>query len=208
MTDAPDHARIADRLASQGYAVAPDFLPVAMAARLADEARALRADGHMRRAGVGQAGGVGIHDELRSDSIHWLEQEHASPAQHAYLDALESLRLEVNRSLYLGLFDFEGHFAVYPPGAFYRKHLDRFRGDSRRTLTTVLYLNPDWQEAHGGKLRLYLDPDGAGPALDIPPQGGTLVTFLSGRFWHEVQPAGTERLSITGWFRTRGEGVL
>lgn len=208
MTDAPDHARIADLLAAQGYAVVPDFLSPAGVASLADEALALRAGGRMQRAGIGKAGEVSVNDELRGDLTHWLAREHATPAQSAYLDALEGLRLEVNRSLCLGLFDFEGHFAIYPPGAFYRRHLDRFRGDGRRTLTAVLYLNPAWQEAHGGKLRLYLDADGDGPALDIAPQGGTLVTFLSARFWHEVLPASRDRISITGWFRTRGDGIL
>ena len=38
---------------------------------------------------------------------------------------------------------------------------------------------------------------------DVLPEGGTLVCFLSQRFWHEVLPARRERLSLTGWFRGR-----
>lgn len=208
MTAPPDFARIADLLATQGYAVVPDFLPAASVATLAEEAQSLRAAGQMRRAGVGKAAETSVNDDLRGDFIHWLDADACSPVQSAYLDCLEKLRLAVNRCLYLGLFDFEGHFAIYPPGAFYRKHLDQFREDSRRTLTAILYLNQDWQEAHGGKLRLYLDESGDGESLDIEPRGGTLVTFLSSRFWHEVLPANQERISITGWFRTRGEAAL
>ncbi|HQR51332.1 MAG TPA: 2OG-Fe(II) oxygenase [Methylophilaceae bacterium] len=44
--------------------------------------------------------------------------------------------------------------------------------------------------------------------FDVLPQGGTLMTFLSDRFWHEVLPASRERMSVTGWFRTRGEVAL
>jgi len=40
-------------------------------------------------------------------------------------------------------------------------------------------------------------------ALQISPEGGTLVAFLSGRFEHEVLPATRERYSLTGWFRRR-----
>lgn len=200
MTD----SEIVDLLAEQGYAVVPGFVAAGDAIALAGEARQLCDGGAMRRAGVGKGADNAVKDSLRGDFIWWIERDRCSDRQLGYLDRLERLRLEVNRGLYLGLFDFEGHFAVYPPGAFYRKHIDRFRNDSRRTLSAILYLNQDWEEAHGGKLRLYLEASGEGDFLDIEPRAGTLVTFLSSRFWHEVLPASHARISITGWFRTRG----
>ena len=39
---------------------------------------------------------------------------------------------------------------------------------------------------------------------DVAPTAGTLVVFLSGDVPHEVLAAGRERLSLTGWFRRRG----
>jgi SM-20-related protein len=93
--------------------------------------------------------------------------------------------------------------ALYPPGSFYRKHLDQFRGATHRKVSAILYLNPDWSPADGGELRLYLAPSGEGDHLDIAPLGGTLVTFLSDRFHHEVLPTRRERRSLTGWFRVR-----
>ena len=47
----------------------------------------------------------------------------------SYLDltALFMRNGVLNRDLFLGLEDFESHFAMYPPGAFYLKHVDRFR---------------------------------------------------------------------------------
>jgi SM-20-related protein len=103
--------------------------------------------------------------------------------------------------LYLGLEDFESHFALYPPGAFYLKHLDRFRDDDRRMVSAVVYLNEGWLPEHGGQLRMYLDEGGE---YDVVPVGGCLVVFLSGEVPHEVLPAMRERLSLTGWFRRRG----
>jgi SM-20-related protein len=68
-------------------------------------------------------------------------------------------------------------------------------------LTFILYLNENWTAADGGLLRFW--PDERTAALEIEPAGGTLVTFLSDRFWHEVLPAQRQRLSLTGWFRHR-----
>jgi SM-20-related protein len=196
-----DH--VVDDLAQYGWSVVTEFLPQNAVSRLTAEIVRLRQEGGLRPAGVGK--GAERNDTLRGDWISWLEQATLTPTQQAYLDDLERLRLAANRALQLGLFDFEGHLAVYPPGSFYRRHLDRFRDDDRRTLTVILYLNPDWQEADGGALRLYLDET---RHIDVLPRGGTLVAFLSGRFWHEVLPSRRERFSITGWFRTRGIGIV
>lgn len=105
----------------------------------------------------------------------------------------------------LGLEDFESHFALYPPGAFYLKHVDRFRDDDRRMVSAVLYLNDDWLPEHGGQLRMYLDES---LEQDVVPNGGCLVVFLSGDIPHEVLPATRDRLSLTGWFRRRGNELF
>lgn len=114
---------------------------------------------------------------------------------------MDGLRQAINQGLFLGLEDFECHFALYPPGAFYKRHLDRFRDDDRRMVSAVLYLNEGWQPEDGGQLRMFLDGD---REHDVQPRAGTLVVFLSGDVPHEVLPAGRERLSLTGWFRRRG----
>lgn len=192
---------IADEVAAQGYAIIPNFLSSAEVIALVSDLRALQQSGEMRGAGIGKD--AEVTNNVRGDFIHWLEQSSAPPAQQVYLQRLEKLRQAFNQTLYLGLFEFEGHFASYPPGAFYRKHLDQFQHDSQRALTCILYLNDAWQEGDGGQLRMYLDDQDDTAYRDIPPQGGTLVTFLAARYWHEVLPARRERLSITGWFRTR-----
>ena len=115
------------------------------------------------------------------------------------LDALEALRIAINSTTYAGLFDLECHYAIYPPGARYRRHSDCLRDDDARVLSVVLYLNEDWRPADGGELMLYVG-DGA---LLVSPAGGTLVAFLSSQFEHEVLPATRERCSLTGWFRRR-----
>ncbi len=173
-----------------------------LVAALADEARALRAAGAFRPAGVGADRTRA--PQLRGDEILWLDPGAPSAAQRPALDGLETLRLELNRECLLGLFELEAHFAVYPAGAGYPTHVDRLRDDDARVLSIALYLNADWQVEDGGALRLYLEAAGRAPYTDIAPVGGTLVAFLSERFPHQVLPARRERLSLTGWFRRRG----
>src|SRR5690606_6756337 len=109
-----------------------------------------------------------------------------------------------NRAMYLGIYEYEGHVTVYPPGAFYRRHVDQFQDAAYRRLSLILYLNDaDWSADDGGALRLYLPGQNGERTLDVLPEGGTLVAFLSHDIPHEVLPAKRDRYSLTGWFRTR-----
>ncbi|MBS7662860.1 2OG-Fe(II) oxygenase [Pseudomonas lalucatii] len=203
-TDALDLplSNIVDDLAEQGWSLQPLFAPTALTLELAAECRRRAAQGALTPAGVGKA--QEVREGIRGDRIEWLDAGQ-SAACDRYLALLDELRLTLNRGLFLGLEDYESHFALYPPGAFYQKHLDRFRDDDRRAVSVVLYLNPDWQPEHGGALRLYLAD---GSTRDIPPRAGSLVAFLSAEMLHEVLPTSRERLSLTGWFRRRGTDPL
>lgn len=203
LTEPGPVAGIIAALAGQGWGVTPDFLDAQLVDELRVELAARRAAGGFRHAGVGRGAQREVRPEIRTDRVCWLDPLDCTPAQTRYLAALEQLRQALNAGLYLGLFDFEAHLAVYPPGTYYRKHLDQFAGIGTRRVTCVLYLNPDWQDSDGGQLRLYTAADDPSHYEDIAPQGGTLVTFLSARFLHEVLPAYRDRFSITGWFRTR-----
>lgn len=202
MTASPSE-RIAAELAGQGWSVCERFLPSAQIAALAAELQARWRDGGFRPAGVGIGDGLRVRPEIRSDRVHWLEETPQTDAEAPYFAALDTLRLAINRELFLGLFCFEGHMTIYPPGSFYRKHLDQFQGVAYRKVSAILYLNDAWTPADGGQLRLYLDASGEGEYVDVLPQGGTFVCFLSDRFHHEVLPATRERMSITGWFKVR-----
>lgn len=192
---------VIEQLVEQGWCVQPGFLAPELVRQLAQEAEALNQTGALQQAAIGQGEQRQIRTELRGDSIRWLEESSASPAQAELLSHLEALRQAANRDLQLGLFELEMHFARYPAGAGYGRHLDVFRQDSRRTLTAICYLNENWQPEHGGQLRIDLED---GNTLNVLPEAGTLVSFLSHRFPHEVLPATRPRLSVTGWFKRRG----
>ncbi|MGD8912694.1 MAG: 2OG-Fe(II) oxygenase [Candidatus Thiodiazotropha sp.] len=195
--------RIAFDLADKGWSVTEEFLPDSLIDQLADEAMELYNSGYFHQAGVGRGKNLSIRKEERSDWIMWLNPSQCTPAQLQYLDALEALRQTINRTLYLGLFQFEAHLAIYPPGCQYRKHLDQFKDNVQRLVTCVLYLNTNWRSADGGQLHLYTNPVDTQRYEEVLPLGGRMVCFLSSRFHHAVMPGRNDRLSITGWFKSQ-----
>jgi SM-20-related protein len=195
-------ARVAAALAREAVCIEPGFLAAELVHALAHEARAAEHAGRLRPATIGRAGTRALRPEVRGDHILWLD-EPVSDAQRAFLAHMEALRLALNAQLCLGLFDFECHFALYPPASFYQRHVDRFRSDSRRTVSCVVYLNETWQADWGGALRLYASAAADAAYRDVLPLGGTLVCFLSEQVSHEVLPTTHARLSLTGWFRRR-----
>lgn len=190
-----------DTFAQTGWASSDIFFPVDTVKELALEAEAGFSSGEFHRARVGRGDERSLRSEIRQDRVCWLEPNALSSSQQVYWSRIDALRLALNRSLFLGLFDYEAHFAVFPPGAFYKKHLDQFQGVGVRTVSCILYLSTHWSPNDGGALRLFFD---AGHE-DILPISGRFVCFLSGEFYHEVLPANRERMSLTGWLRKRTE---
>lgn len=188
-----------DGLVQHGYAIAPGYLPLSLVRALREEAQHRDQQGAFQLAGIGRRQEHQKDTRIRSDRTCWLRGE--TLAQCQFLEELESLRVAVNRSLFMGLFELESHFAIYGPGDYYQRHLDAFNGNNGRLLSVVLYLNEGWQSQWGGRLRLWPDPDALGVATEVEPRAGTLVAFLSEKIPHEVLAATRERYSIAGWFR-------
>ncbi|CAN7657858.1 2OG-Fe(II) oxygenase [Duganella sp. LjRoot269] len=193
------HQLTLDGLALHGWSQQNLFLSDELTLALAAECRVEAAEGALAFAAVGRGAAQAVRADIRGDRILWLEAGR-SDACDRYLAIMESLRLALNREFFLGLDSYESHFALYAPGAAYHKHLDRFQDDDLRTVSVVIYLNPDWRLEQGGALRLHpLDA----PVNDIAPMGSRLVLFLSADMPHEVLPATRDRLSLAGWFRRR-----
>ncbi|MFW5660446.1 MAG: 2OG-Fe(II) oxygenase [Oceanicaulis sp.] len=214
-------ASLIEGLAQRGWAYAPGALDLELVADLRAEAELLDEAGETHAGRIGRGVGETTRLKVRKTRIAWLDG--SSPAQARYLAGAESLRRALNEAFFLGLFEYEAHFAVYPPGGFYARHLDAFRivrgaeaGLERRSrvVSMVTYLNRVWCEADGGRLAIWdgapVGADGrpdlaaldaVQPAAEIAPEGGGVVLMLSEDIPHEVRLSNAERFAIAGWFR-------
>jgi len=188
---------IADSLADKGYCILPQLLPAELNFALHQRVSCLDEE-DFQPAGIGRELDFQLNSSVRRDETRWLTAHNETDLR--YIDQMAEFRLAINRRLFMGLFDYESHYAHYAPGAFYKKHLDAFKGHSNRVLTTVLYLNPEWQAEDGGQLLIYA-PDSDRVIETVNPNFGTFVIFLSEQFPHEVVKASRDRYSIAGWFR-------
>jgi SM-20-related protein len=192
--------KIIEGILSRGYGYSDAILTPSEIRTLSHAFDYRQNTGEFRPAAVGQQAGKQILTEIRGDQICWLAEENLLPAEVAYFAKIQSLIEYFNRTCYLGLLDAEFHYAEYPVGTFYKRHLDRFKTDSRRKLSVICYLNEDWQADEGGQLILYPSEN---QIESILPMGGRLVCFESDKLEHEVLSAVRPRRSITGWLRTR-----
>lgn len=160
---------------------------------------ALARAGSLRPAAIGRGSDRRRRAEIRGDLVRWIDPRAAARCETRVLDRIERLRRGLNERLQLGAFDLELHWALYPPGACYVRHVDALRGSAVRVVSIVLYLNEGWRTADGGALRLH----GAAGSVDVLPHAGTLVAFPSEGLAHEVRAARRDRLALTGWLRRR-----
>jgi SM-20-related protein len=195
---APAERLITD-LRDQGFGVLDDFVPHKTVVRLRTCADLRSIRGEFKPAAIGSARTRQRREDIRGDFTCW-PQEPLYPAERETLALLEQLRLELNRNLLLGLLDVEIHYASFPPGAAYARHVDQPEGTHQRRLSFALYLNLEWDAQAGGELRLY---EAERAIADIEPRGGRLACFLTEGRVHEVLPAKRVRMALTGWFRVR-----
>ncbi len=183
---------IADALVDKGYIIYD--IDDSLIHELASHVTTLQG---FKEALIGRHGDKQQLSEIRSDKTMWLDEAH--PIDQSYFKQMLLLQEAMNERLYMGLHYHEAHYAYYPRGSFYKKHLDAFKGRESRKLTTVLYLNEVWEKSDGGELVIYDRSDSK--LAEVLPQLGRMVIFLSDSFPHEVLPATKERFSIAGWFR-------
>ena len=200
MEDLLDH--ISQEIYSNSYVVVDNFVDESFRKALLKEQTDLLNQGQFTKAAVGKGDQKQVRAEIRSDEVLWMDPTALSPLQAIFWEKVAKVQQVLNRRCFLGLKSFEGHFARYPIGSFYKRHLDQFHAVPHRIVTVILYLNESWTEADGGQLRMYFpQEDGSERVEDVLPLGGRLVVFLSEEIPHEVLPTHKERISITGWLR-------
>lgn len=186
---------IADGLAENGFAIIDDFLSPQEVQSILQQDEFKNGLLQFKKAGIGKFQDKQINEAIRGDYIQWVDRASPQPSIQVYLTKLNELISFVNQNLFLSLKDYEVHMTIYPPGSYYKRHLDQFKKDDHRRLSVICYLNENWKEEEGGQLRIYLPEK----HIDVLPVAGRLVCFRSDQLEHEVLPATRPRLSLTGW---------
>lgn len=187
-----------DALIDKGWFYQEDLFDQVFCSELLKETQAIQ-DTNWNQARIGIGETKQVVNSIRNDSIFWIDESTASPLQKNYLIQMNDLMQSLNRELYLGLKEFECHFAKYNSEGFYKKHLDQHVGSKARIISTVFYLN---SPESGGELAIYNKNNNDVLDTKITPKPGSFVCFLSNQIYHEVLPTKGQRFSITGWFRS------
>jgi SM-20-related protein len=190
-----------DLLAEQDFTVIDAFIDANTVSKFNAILDGLIAEDELKKAGIGTLGDFTIQREIRGDYIHWLNPE-TDTKFDAFFQPMEEVMQLIRRYCFLAISDFECHFAYYPAGAGYQKHLDQFNGRSNRVISAVLYLNEGWKLGDGGELIIHQDQE-----IVIEPLAGRLVLFKSAEVWHEVAKTSVPRRSITGWMLNNPVGL-
>lgn len=150
---------------------------------------------YFAQAGIGALDKNTVHTEIRGDYTFWLTKERDTEIA-AFWEVVDQAIQVFNRYCFLSLSGYEFHFANYPPGGHYTKHLDQFKNRNNRTISFIVYLNEGWQKGDGGELEIF-KPDNS--SFLVEPLAGRCVLFKSDVVPHAVLKSYKDRYSLTGW---------
>lgn len=201
----PLYEGIIEGISQQHFAIIEDFLPLELVNQLRENLIYKQAEDQLKKAAIGNRTNELIAKSIRGDFIQWMDEKQAGALEQLFFDEVNSLIQYLNRTCFMGILHKEFHYALYPKGTYYQRHLDTFQNDDRRVLSMVFYLNDsDWEIKNGGDLVIYQPTKTGEMPIHIHPFPGRLVIFESQVLEHEVLPVLTgERFSITGWLKTR-----
>jgi len=200
----PLYEQIIDDLMEQKYSIADAFFSKEEVEMLRKSLMTKFEAESFKKSAIGNLSNEKIVEAVRGDFIFWLDETNCNPAETVYFERINDFVSYLNRTCFLGIQNKEFHYALYPEGTYYKRHLDTFQNDTRRKLSVVCYLNEEhWQEDFGGELAIYLPDEQGEKTISIVPKPGRMVIFESQLLEHEVCPVKQPRLSITGWLKTR-----
>ena len=205
----PIYEKIIDDLSNQKYSISDFFFSPEETKQLRESI--IQQDKDFHQAAIGNSQNEQIVKSVRGDKIRWIDESQKSKTEEIFFEKINDFILYLNMTCYMGIEESEFHYAVYPEGTFYQRHVDAFKNDDRRTLSIVLYLNDEeWKDEYGGQLTLYLpDENNTEKELNVLPLAGRIAIFDSKTIPHEVKKVNRPRYSITGWLKTRSRtGVI
>ena len=194
------YENIIEDLTSKQYSIIDNFFTSEEVVALRQSLLNKYEEDAFKKSAIGNRTNEVIKKAIRGDIILWIDENNINASEQLFFNKINDLKDYLNRTCFLGINQKEFHYAIYPEGTFYKRHLDTFQNDDRRKLSFVCYLNEEnWKPENGGELVLYLE----NREEVVYPFPGKVVIFESQILEHEVKPVNTPRLSITGWLKTR-----
>ncbi len=191
------YEQIIDDISSKGYSVQTKLFPADLLEGILYKIAIIERQQIFVQAGIGNKNTKTINKEQRKDHIYWIDN-YQGATEKGFFQVVNNLVDYLNFHCFTGIKGHEFHYAKYENGAYYKKHVDVFKNDSKRKFSMITYLNKDWCSDDGGSLKLY--PLGE-EEIEIFPEFGTTVFFKSDELLHEVLPTARTRYSITGWLK-------
>lgn len=153
---------------------------------------------HLKPAAIGQKSSKVINENIRTDSIFWLNEnaKELSP----YFHVIGLIKSILKRECFLPIKRHETQMACYEIGSFYTRHQDRHLKSEHRWVSVVFYFNTEWKTSDGGELIIYEQNKDKNSEVIVQPIGNRMVIFLS-ELEHEVVMTHQVRKSFTTWFR-------
>lgn len=191
-----------DNLVSSHLGIVNDFIPPSLVNGLLNDLAMLRESPHAKT----------LSASAEHGSVQWFklmpENQPAAAGMSAARDELFNIVSELQHAIerrtgiQLKAHLTELKYAYYPTGGRYQRHMDAMNvGRIAREYSFILYLNSNWVEAEGGKLRVFeYDGGSIDGYVDVAPRGGSVVVFKSDKVPHEVLSTSAKRVAIVGWF--------
>ncbi|EID76579.1 2OG-Fe(II) oxygenase [Imtechella halotolerans] len=200
----PLYEKVINDLIEQRFSIVEGFFTESEVAALRNSLMMAYEDDDFKKAAIGNRINEIVEKSVRGDFIKWLNEADCGIVEQQFFKRINDFIDYLNKTCFMGILYKEFHYALYPEGTFYKRHLDTFLNDDRRKLSIVCYLNnEDWKPENGGELVIYLPNNEGEEEVVIYPYPGRVVIFESQLLEHEVRPVKTTRLSITGWLKTR-----
>ncbi len=137
----PVYERLISDLQEQKFCVMDNFFDLGEVEELRNSLHGKHAHSKFKKAAIGSRTNESVEKEIRGDFIFWLNEGQAESSEKRFFLKINNLADYLNRTCFMGILFKEFHYAIYPKGTFYKRHLDTFQNDDRRKLSFVCYLN-------------------------------------------------------------------
>ena len=137
----PLYESIISDLLAQDYSVLDDFFDPHTIGLPRNSLLLHFEEDRFKKAAIGNRTNELVAVGIRGDYILWIDEQLENPATQLFFKEIHQFVAYLNRSCFMGLRHMEFHYALYPPGTGYKRHIDAFQNDDRRKLYIAIYLN-------------------------------------------------------------------